>query len=328
MPVHIYRGSTNDDLGPSVTALKEGSHVSPWVDATKENDGKWQLPTYPCEIKGIPDEDPKKKRWTPGEYEDGVDNKDVDENNQVREWGGMKMWAGDKPPRDWDINRYPENVQALLKVPHMPGQPVKEMFARRKALDPRPFEDKYFEEVLRDMVPEWPALVRRVRYAESFGIHNESEPSEWAGQEDEVVPAAYRTPRHDTVTVCAGIVGYDSSAGQPATVDIPGTEYDYLEFLYAKDQEGKLIQIMTFPNYGMHPCLFHTFSFVPPMGTAIITPFACFKIRGVWKGSPMEWNPLLGSEEMQWFTDMSPELREHLTLKEGVVDRTEPTLEE
>lgn len=312
MPVDIYRG--DDAAAAAVSSLNEGDYVSPWIDATVGADGHWQLPQYPCEIKGLAPDDAKNKGWTPGSYQDGVDNTDRDEDNQVREWGGQKMWEGDRPPRDWNPAKYPENVQALLKVPHMPGQPVKEMFARMKALDPRPFQDKYFEEILRDMVPEWPALLRLTQYAEGFGVHTEEAPAEWAGQEDELVPAVYPTPRPATVTICVGIAGYDSSLGPP-TIEIPGTEYDYLEFLYAKDQEGKVIQILPFPNYGYTPATFHTYSFIPPKGTSSITPFACFKLRGVWSGRPIEWDPDVGSEEMQWFTDMEPELRLQLADK-------------
>jgi len=308
MPVTLYRSSADEALAPSIAALQDGEYVSPWVDAVRDKQGSWQLPQYPCEIKDLPAKHPKQKSWTPGNYEEGLDNTDLDEHNHIREWGGQKMWEGDRPPRDWDVNRFPEHVQALLRVPHMPGQPVKETFARLKALDPRPFQDKYFEEVLRDMVPEWPAMLRRAKYAESFGLHSEAEPSEWAGQEDELVPAAYPTPRPDTVTICVGVAGYDGRDGPP-TVEIAGAEYDFLEFLYARDQEGKLIQIVPFPNYGMSPTAFHTFSFVPPRGTSSITPFACFKIRGAWRGSPIEWDPEVGSDEMQWFTEMAPELR-------------------
>ena len=51
------------------------------------------------------------------------------------------------------------------------------------------------------------------------------------------VPAVYATPRPDTVTICVGVAGHDSKSGPP-TVDIPGAEYDFLEFLYAKDQDS------------------------------------------------------------------------------------------
>lgn len=314
MPVDIYRPPSGggDSAAVAVASLGEHEYISPWIDATRGQDGHWELPKYPCEMKDLPPDDPRAAPWTPGAFVQGVDNVDRDESNQIREWGGQKLWQGDRPPRGWDVTKFPEHVQALLKVPHMPGQPVKETFARMKALDPRRFEDKYYEEVHRDLVPEWPAHLLRVQHAESFGVHAAGAPAEWAGQEDEVVPAVYVTPRPDTVTICVGIAGYDSSSGAPPTVDIPGAEYDFLEFLYAKDQEGKVVQILPFPNHGITPALFCTYSFVPPKGTTSLTPFAAFKIRGVWRGSPIEWNPEVGSEEMQWFTDMEPALRAKL----------------
>merc|ERR1740121_3247809 len=164
------------------------------------------------------------------------------------------------------------------------------------------------------MVPEWPALLRQARHAESFGIHTEEAPAEWEGQELELVPAVYATPRPDTVTLCVGVAGHDPSQGPP-TEEIPGAEFDFLELLYAKDQEGKMIQVLPFPSYGFQPVTFRTFSFVPPKGTTSITPFACFKIRGVWTGPSIEWDPEIGSDEMKWFTDMSPELRAELLIE-------------
>jgi len=296
--------------GQAVNSTPTGVYVSPWVDAVQDKDGSWQLPEYPCEIKGLAAEDPKSAKWTPGDYQTGVDNVDVDDNNQVRHWGGQKMWTGDKPAADWErsLRKSPQNIQDLLKVPHMPGQPVKEMFARMKALDPRPFEDKYFGEIHRDLPESWMSMLRRVQYTESFGIHTEQEPAEWEGQEDELVPAAYPTPRLDTVTVSVGVAGHDPASGPP-TVEFDGVEYDHLEFLYCRDQEGKVMQIVPFESGGMNPAIFSTFSFVPPVGTTSITPFACFKLRGAWQGMPIEWDPSVGSEEMRWFTDMKPEMR-------------------
>jgi len=311
MPVHIYRDGAAgaDAAAPAANLLAGGEYVSPWVDARRRSeDGHWELPTYACEIKGVSKDD---RSWTPGQFEMGVDNVDRDGDNQIREWGGQKMWEGDRPPRNWDINRYPENVQALLKVPHMPGQPVKEMFARMKALDPRPFDDKYFGEILRDLVPQWPALLRRAVHSESFGVHSADAPAEWAGQEEELVPAVYHTPRPDAVTICVGVAGRHDRQG-PFFGD---AEYDYLELLYARDQEGKVIQILPFPNHGFTPAKFCTYSFVPPKGTTSITPYAAFKLRGAWRGPPVEWDPDIGSEEMQWFTEMGPELRARLAEK-------------
>merc|ERR1712187_833792 len=111
-----------------------------------------------------------------------------------------------------------------------------------------------------------------------------------------------------TVTICVGVHGFDDTH-DPGTMLIPGAEYDYLEFLYAKDQEDKLIQIMRFQNCGMNRPIFSTYSFVPPKGTTSITPFAAFKIRGVWRGSRIDWDEQVGSAEMQWFSDMPPDMR-------------------
>mmetsp|Transcript_35765 Transcript_35765/g.76280 ORF Transcript_35765/g.76280 Transcript_35765/m.76280 type:complete len:405 (-) Transcript_35765:137-1351(-) len=283
--------------------------VSPWTDATRGADGEWELPTYSCELQDLAANDPKNKPWRPGEYQMGVDNVERDEKNQVMEWGGEKLWEGRRPPRNWDINRLPDNVRALLEVPHMPGQPLKEMFARMKALDPRPFHDKHFEEVLRDMPPDWPYFLERVRYLEGLGIRSEVEPGDYALQVEELVPAAYVTPRPDTVTMCCGIAGYNAETMPPRPVLAGTEEEDYLEFLYAKDQEGKVIQIQFFPSYGPHPVTFRTFSFVPPRGTTSITPFAAFHERGVFRGDAIEWSAEVPNENMEWFTNMDIELR-------------------
>lgn len=300
-------GPANGSTAPVAQLLLSAqckAKVSPWMDAKQDEDGNWQLPEYPCEIRGLAPDDPKNVRWRPGEYQMGVDNVDRDENNAIRQWGGQKMWEGDRPPWEWNPKRLPPNLQALLKVPHMPGQPLKEMFARMKALEPREFEDKYFSEILRDLPEAWPRYLRRIKWAEGFGIHTEDSPAEWSGQEDALVPAAYLTPRKDTVTMCVGIKGSSSSSSSSIRPS-PGTEYDFLDFLYAKDQEGKLIQVMAFESSGMTPAVFWTYSFVPPIGTTSITPFASFRFRGVWKGMTIEWDPTVGSEDMRWFTDGS-----------------------
>jgi len=156
--------------------------------------------------------------------------------------------------------------------------------------------------------------VRRAQHVENFGVHTWDTPAEWAGQEEQLVPAVYVTPRPDIVTLCVGIAGHDASL-EPGVLEIPGSEYDFLELLYARDQEGKIMQILPFPNHGLTPAIFCTFSFVPPRGTTSITPFAAFKIRGAWRGSPIEWDPEVGSDEMQWFTEMEPELRSRLADK-------------
>merc|ERR1711924_111878 len=88
-----------------------------------------------------------------------------------------------------------------------------------------------------------------------------------------------------------------------------GAEYDYLEFLYARDQDERVIQIRPFTSCGIMRHRFSTYSFVPPRGTTSITPYASFKIRGVWKGASIEWNAKIPNEDMDWFTDMSPEMR-------------------
>lgn len=234
------------------------------------------------------------------------------------------MWEGEEPPLDWDPKKYSENQQQLLQVPRLPGQPVKEMFARMKAIEPRLFEDKNFGEIRRNLLDTWPAMLRFAKYAEGFGIHTAEEPAEWRGQEDELVPAVYPTPRKDTVTICVGLHGFDENT--PRLI-LPGTEYDYLEFLYAKDQEGKIIQIMPFSNCGMNPAIFCTYSFVPPKGTTAITPYACFKIRGVWQGLPIVWDSTIGSEEMQWFTEMTPEMRLKFTDKDKLQGKSKAQVE-
>jgi hypothetical protein len=295
----------------------KGLYISPWIDGAQDKSGAWSLPEYPCEIQGLWSEDPRNRPWIPGEWTDGVDNVEDDPLNPGNQivHGPKKLYEGSEPPPNFDVAKLPPTVQALAKVPHMPGQPLKEMFARMKALDARPFEDRHFDEIYRDMPESWPHMLRLATYAEGFGIHTESSPAEWAGQEDELVPSAYTTPRPDTVTLCVGIAGLDSSHPGPATVEIEGAEYDYLEFLYAKDQEDKLITIMQFENRGIYPSIFNSYSFVPPKGTTSITPYACFKIRGVWAGTTIEWDESVGSEEMAWFTEMTPEERLALTDK-------------
>eukprot|EP00933_Yihiella_yeosuensis_P038481 TRINITY_DN32418_c0_g1_i1.p1 TRINITY_DN32418_c0_g1~~TRINITY_DN32418_c0_g1_i1.p1 ORF type:complete len:338 (-),score=55.10 TRINITY_DN32418_c0_g1_i1:122-1135(-) len=282
--------------------------MSPWTNAKQDENGEWQLPYLPCEIAGLADDDPKNSPWRPGEYTLGVDNVISDENGAVREYSGQKMWEGDHPPREWNPKRLPQKVQNLLKVPHMPGQPTKETFARMKALEPRLFEDKHFNDILRDLPEGWPSMVRRIKWAEGFGINTEEEPAEWAGQEDSLVPAVYATPRPNTLTICVGMQGSSASSSKPPS----GTEYDYLELLYAKDQEGKVIQVMPFACAGVRPASFWSYSFIPPVGTTSITPYAAFKIRGVWRGDPIQWDAKIGSEDMMWFTDMDPKQRKLL----------------
>eukprot|EP00437_Effrenium_voratum_P050795 CAMPEP_0181540690 /NCGR_PEP_ID=MMETSP1110-20121109/77022_1 /TAXON_ID=174948 /ORGANISM="Symbiodinium sp., Strain CCMP421" /LENGTH=261 /DNA_ID=CAMNT_0023672351 /DNA_START=58 /DNA_END=840 /DNA_ORIENTATION=+ len=227
----------------------------------------------------------------------GVDNVD----SEAREWGGQKLWDGDLPPREWNPKRLPPNVQDLLQVPHMPGQPLKETFARMKALEPRLFEDRYFKDIFRDLPKDWRYLLQRISWAEKRGA------AAWAlaGQEDLLVPAVYHTPRPDTATICVG----DSGPSPPLT---PGYEYDFLDLLYVKDQEGKVVQVVPWECCGISPAVFWTYSFKPPKGTTCLTPFAAFKLRGVWQGDAVEWDPDQGSEDMDWFTNMAPELRREL----------------
>merc|ERR1712232_53174 len=167
--------------------------------------------------------------------------------------------------------------------------------------DPRPFEDKHFDEILRNLPEGWPKMLRLIRWAESFGMHSESSPAEWAGQELELVPAAYVTPRPDAVTICVGDLEDRPEEGQQALR--AGCEYDYLEFLYARDQNNKVIQIRPFTSNGILRHRFSTFTFVPPQGTSLITPIACFKIRGVWKGDPIVWDAEVPNKDMEWLAD-------------------------
>jgi len=283
--------------------------MSPWASATRDKDGVWHLPLIPCEIDGLPADDPRNKPWKPGEYIVGVDNvEEIIQGGRVvrKEWGGQKLWNGDRPPPDWDASQYPEQVQRVLKVPHMPGQPMKERFARQKAWDPRPFEDREFENIVRNLPEAWPKMLRQVCWFEGFGIHTEDAPAEWAGQKHELVPAVYVSPRLDMVTICVGTDGTNEQAPRGAR-ERRDCEYDYLEFLYARDQDGKLIQIRPFPSYGMFSHRFSTYSFVPPEGTTEITPFACFKVRGAWKGTTIEWDPKVKNLEMDWFTALDTE---------------------
>jgi hypothetical protein len=91
--------------------------------------------------------------------------------------------------------------------------------------------------------------------------------------------------------------------------EAPGAEYDFLEYLYAKDQEGKVINIQDYKCHGIEKLSFVEYSFAPPEGTSSITPYACFKIRGVWKGEKIEWDPYILNPDMDWFTEMPFEER-------------------
>mmetsp|Transcript_32323 Transcript_32323/g.72599 ORF Transcript_32323/g.72599 Transcript_32323/m.72599 type:complete len:365 (+) Transcript_32323:56-1150(+) len=304
--VVVTRGSGAVPLAPTLAALPVQVEISPWMDATQDEAGQWQLPEYPCELQGLAPDDPRNVKWRPGDFALGVDNVAPvwdGEKMEFVEYGGQKMWKGDLPPREWNPKRLPGNVQELLKVPHMPGQPVKEMFARMKALEPRMFEDRYFQDIRRDLPKDWEHQVKRLRWAEKRGIFTEASPGEWAGQEKLVVPAVYTTARPDTATICVGYAGVSESSLPPVR-PAPGTEYDFLELLYVKDQEGKVVQVVPFESGGMTPSLFWTYSFQPPKGTTQLTPFASFAIRGVWQGDSIHWDPAEGSQDMDWFTNM------------------------
>eukprot|EP00434_Breviolum_minutum_P035761 symbB.v1.2.031666.t1/scaffold3700.1/size51726/5 len=192
----------------------------------------------------------------------------------------------------------------------MPGQPLKEMFARMKALEPGLFEDKYYHDIYRDLPKDWRHLLKRIHWAEKKGIFSEESAGSFAGQEETLVPAVYHTQRLDTATICVGRSSSSDSTSSPLP---DGYEYDYLEMLYVKDQEGRVVQVVPWESCGIYPAVFWTFSFQPPRGTSSLTPFAAFKLRGVWRGEAVEWDPTQGSEEMEWFANMTPELRREMT---------------
>jgi len=102
-------------LAPILTYSSTQVQISPWLDAKQDEKGRWQLPEYPCEVRGLAPDDPKNSKWRPGSYIEGVDNVDYDKNNVMREWGGQKMWEGQRPPREWNPERLPESMQELLK---------------------------------------------------------------------------------------------------------------------------------------------------------------------------------------------------------------------
>lgn len=285
--------------------------LSPWHGAKQDEHGEWQLPLLPCEIRGLAWDDPRSRPWRPGEWTPGVDNVDQDENNERREWGGQKMWEGEEKPPDYDPTGLPDDVQRLVEVPHMPGQPMKEMFARQKALNPRRFEDRLFDEAVRTLPEGWQAMVRHVRWAEGFGVHSEEAPAEWRGLELESSPAIGATARPDIVSLSVG-VAKTREAGEAAVLPVPDAEFDSLEYLYAKDQEGKTITISAYPPSGIQRGSAVQCSFIPPEGTTSITPFACFRLTGAWRGTSMVWDPKVKNKDMLWFTDMPPEMRRAL----------------
>eukprot|EP00971_Amphidinium_carterae_P108743 2153241-Amphidinium_carterae.1 len=280
----------------------EAGLISPWHDSQKDEHGAWKLPRYPCEIAGLPKNDMRIANWTPGEYDDGVDNKANDEGLM---WQGMKVFADEKQKHEWE-RHLPSRAVKLLNIPHMPGQPMKEYFARLKAIEPRYFTDSQFEHILRDLPEGWERMIYETRWAEAFGIHTEGKVGEWVGQEAQCFPAAYCTPRDDVVTICVGLAD-EAAAAAASSPSL--AQYDYLEYLYAKDHEGKVMQIRRYETFGILKNRFSTYSFVPPRGTSSVTPIACFKIRGVWEGLTIEWDPSQKNDDMMWFTQMGPSLR-------------------
>ncbi|OLQ08220.1 hypothetical protein AK812_SmicGene8305 [Symbiodinium microadriaticum] len=157
--------------------------------------------------------------------------------------------------------------------------------------------------------PSLPALSAAGRpRTEPAVLSVKAKPGEWAGQEELVVPAIYATGRPDTVTLCVGYAGLSEHESPPVRPAL-GTEYDFLELLYAKDQEGTVVQVVPYESEGITPAVFWTCSFQPPRGTTSLTPFAAFKLRGVWQGDPIEWDPSKGSQEMDWFATMPIEQR-------------------
>lgn len=278
--------------------------LSPWTDAKPDDSGQLQLPEYDSEWAWGGDT----RKWRPGDFTVGMDNIQRNaQGNAVKEWGGQKVgYIGNVQTADLDPFEYPENVQNLMKVPHMPGQPIKEMFARLKAVEPRIFEDPDFLAVQRDLPEEWRKFIAYTRWAEECGINTEQAPSEWHGHELECTPAVYVTLRPDTVSICVGIARGADEVGNTLAGD---AEYDFLEYLYAKDQEGKVIQVTPYKSMGVERISFAQYSFVPPKGTSSITPYACFKIRGVWEGDRIPWDRDIANPDMQWFTDMSVQER-------------------
>eukprot|EP00435_Cladocopium_sp_Y103_P016209 s943_g4.t1 len=99
----------------------------------------------------------------------------------------------------------------------------------------------------------------------------------------------------------------DSSSSQPLS-----DGYEYV----AWRKFCRHLTVVPWESCGIYPAVFWTYSFKPPRGTSSLTPFAAFKLRGVWEGEAIEWDPTHGSEErlfeMDWFTNMAPELRRQL----------------
>lgn len=279
----------------------DGGCISPWIDGAKDKHGNWCLPEYPCEIKGLAHDDPRNRPWKPGDYDAVIDG----DSSEAAALNETRLQKSEEVYRSRGTRgKVPPGYLEMLKVPHMPGQPLKEMFAKLKAVQPRIFEDRFVELIHNDLPQNWKHLARKAQWAEGFGLHRETSPAEWAGQEDALTPAAYRTPRVDCVNLCVGV-----AQPRPPPVPIEGAEFDFLELLYARDQDGNIIQIREFQAGGIKTSSFWSISFTPPEGTSSITPFACFKIRGVWQGAALTWDPKVKNPEMAWFTSTAPELR-------------------
>jgi len=271
------------------------------------------------EIPKLKRDDPKCYNWRPGEWKNEVDN--VDDEGQL--WGGLKQWEGEEKPPGYEC---PEWAQKIFDVPYMPGQPLKELMAREKARDPRPSEDKFHKDKSYSMPEGWEYNLYGARLIEKFGIHTLSDMGEWEGQEADCIPEAHCAFLHesqtDTVTILVGAGWFktknETEEGKndgdvPEVPEVEGAEYDFLEYLYAKDQEGKCIFIERFISPGItKDPLAACFHFVPPKGTSKVTPYACFKIRGAWRGETIEWNSGIENEEYKWFTEMKPEMRKIL----------------
>lgn len=279
---------------------------SPWADAKPDAQGKLILPTYSCELPGVD------KEWTPGDYEDGVDNIEKNETgNNIKEWGGQRFNPGEREKPFWQqIASIYEEKPAITKVPHMPGQPIKEMFARLKAAEPRIFEDVDFLSIHRDLPEGWKKFVEYIHWSEGCGINTE-QGADWKGHDTECLPAMYVSHREGVVVICVGIA---QDAEEEGIQWAPGADYDFLEYLYAKDQDGNVIQIQPYKSMGLEKISFAQYSFVPPAGTSQITPYACFKLRGVWMGSPIPWSRDLENPDMAWFSERSVEERAALGL--------------
>lgn len=309
---------------PAAAGMSAHHHyISPWHGVTQNRKGEWALPTYYPELRGVRGDDPRAEPWEPGDYTAGADNVSIDPDTKEKlEWGGQKMWDGKLPPDGWDPKQYTPQQQSLIAVPHMPGQPLKEIFARQKALDPRPFLDRFFDQIHRTLPDNWRALAKHAAWFEGFGVNEEAAAAE---DQMDLIPVVHRTGRDDTVVISIGTSEVDSTRlrinneDEQAYVEhvvmpideqrFSAAPFDFLELLYARDHEGKLIQARRFRSKGLVKRGFVSYAFAPPQGTRSITPFACFNSRGAWRGKSIEWDPAVENEDMAWFTDMDIQTR-------------------